>query len=415
MTFLILILFIIGYIAIAIEQKLKVNKAAIAILLAILCWGVLFAYHPHQDPRILAQLNEHLADIAQILFFLIGAMTIVETMNAYQGFGVIKALIRTRNTRVLFWILSFITFFTSSFLDNVTTSIVMISLLHQFMARGRDRLFFASMVIIAANAGGAWSPIGDVTTTMLWIKGYISSGSIMAHLFVPSVLSMIFPLAFFSFRIDKNSLKEMPQDGQDTIAGTQAVFFLGVTALLMVPVLKAAFDLPPYLGILFGLSLLWIYTDRTHHSEEGLRVPHMLKKIDFSSVLFFLGILLAVAALETSGMLSQAAHAMDLVFKNNAVIVFLFGVLSSIVDNVPLTAAAMGMYDLHTFPMNSQLWHMVAYCVGTGGSLLVIGSAAGVIVMGMEEIAFGWYMKQITLPAFIGYATGMGVFLLPGA
>jgi Na+/H+ antiporter NhaD/arsenite permease-like protein len=275
-----------------------------------------------------------------------------------------------------------------------------------------NRFICASMIIIAANAGGAWTPIGDVTTTMLWIKGYISSWAIMHSLFLPSLISIVIPLLYFSFIIKPDHSQDMITGNNQVIHGSKRVLFMGISALILVPIFKAAFDLPPYLSVLFGLGLLWVYSDVIHHREERLNVPRIISKIDFSSILFFLGVLLSVAALETEGILRNLAHLFDQVLPNKNVTISSIGIISAIIDNVPLTAATMGMYNLASFPVNSQIWKLTAYCVGTGGSLLIIGSAAGVVVMGIEKISFFRYLKKVTLIAFLGYICGIMIFAI---
>ncbi|MBF0594574.1 MAG: sodium:proton antiporter NhaD, partial [Candidatus Omnitrophica bacterium] len=306
-----------------------------------------------------------------------------------------------------------ITFFLSAVLDNLTTAIVMVSLLHRLIDDKEERMVFGSMIIIAANAGGAWSPIGDVTTTMLWIGGRISSLRIMETLFIPSLISMVVPLAWFAAVMKKGPEIAVARPAETATPGMKRVFFLGLGALIFVPVFKGLTGLPPFVGILLGLGLLWLVTDMTHGEErEHLKVPQALHKIDMSSILFFLGILLAVAALETAGVLKSLAGWMDMYFGNKDIIATALGILSAIVDNVPLTAATMGMYDVVKYPMDSKIWELLAFSVGTGGSILIIGSAAGVVVMGMERINFLWYLKKISLPALIGYLAGIGAYLL---
>jgi Na+/H+ antiporter NhaD/arsenite permease-like protein len=407
MSILITFLFIIGYIAISFEQKIKINKAATAMLLAVFCWAIiLIDYHP-KDSQISLQLNDSLADISQILFFLIGVMAIVEIIDTYHGFRILSSIFRTNRKVILLWFFTIITFFLSAFLDNVTTSIIMITLLRQIIPERGDRLFFAGMIILSANAGGAWTPIGDVTTTMLWIKGYVSSGKIIQFIFIPSVLSMLVPLIYISFFIKGDTSTMSIPDREEPIEGSRGVFALGVTALLLVPVLKAAFDIPPYLGVLFGLGVLWLYTDIKNNKQEILKVPRILSKVDFTSILFLLGILLAVSALESVGILNSLAHFLDNVFRDKNIIIPILGVISAVVDNIPLTAGLMGMYDINIYPMDSKIWELTAFCVGTGGSLLIIGSAAGIVVMGMEQISFSWYLKKMTIPAFFGFIIGI--------
>ncbi|MDP2654397.1 MAG: sodium:proton antiporter NhaD [Candidatus Omnitrophota bacterium] len=410
---LIVLAFVAGYLAIVLEHNVSVNKAAAAILTAVACW-VLITFRTTSRPgEAFLHLNEHLADISQVIIFLIGAMTIVELINSHDGFRVITDAIRTRNKRVLLWLISLITFFVSAVLDNLTTSIVMVSLLRRLVSDKQDRMIFAAMIILSANAGGAWSPIGDVTTTMLWIDQRISSWKLISFIFVPSLLSLLVPLLYFTFRVNNedvippSAVEEKPRAW-----GARRVFVLGIGALVFVPVLRALTGLPPYIGILLGMGVMWAVTDRIHQERHYLRVPHVLTKIDMSSVMFFLGILLAVAALETAGLLGQLASWMDAHLGSKDVIICVMGIASAIIDNVPLTAAAMGMYPVSVYPADSKLWLEAAYAVGTGGSLLIIGSAAGVVVMGMEHIRFSWYFKKIALPGLVGYLAGFFAFLL---
>ena len=406
--------FAIGYIAISLENKIKVNKAAIALLVAVFCWIFNFIEHFPADEASLHRLIEHLGEISQVIFFLMGAMTIVELIDSHGGFKIITGFIRTRDKRKLLWVISIITFFLSSVLDNLTTSIVMVSLLRRLVHDRDDRMIFAGMVIIAANAGGAWSPIGDVTTTMLWIGGQVTTGELIKLLIVPSLVSLFIPLLYFSFSIKQGAYPDSPHSTDSPAQhGAKRVFFLGIGSLIFVPVFRAVTNLPPFMGVLLGLGIMWVLTDLIHYQKrDHLKVPSILTRIDFSSVLFFLGILLAVAALETAGILGSLALRMDHYFNNKDVIATVLGLLSAIIDNVPLTAATMGMYPLSSYPADSKLWEMIAYSVGTGGSILIIGSAAGVVVMGMEKISFGWYLKKVSLPVLVGYFLGIGSFLL---
>jgi len=414
MHILMVLTFAIGYIAISLENKIKVNKAAIALLAAVFCWVFNFIEHFPADEASLHRLIEHLGEISQVIFFLMGAMTIVELIDSHGGFKIITGFIRTRDKRKLLWVVSIITFFLSSVLDNLTTSIVMVSLLRRLILDRDDRMIFAGMVIVAANAGGAWSPIGDVTTTMLWIGGQVTTGKLMKLLIIPSLVSLFIPLLYFSFSIKQGAYPDSPQ-GTDSPAqyGAKRVFSLGIGSLIFVPIFRAVTNLPPFMGVLLGLGIMWVLTDLIHYQKrDHLKVPSILTRIDFSSVLFFLGILLAVAALETAGILGSLALRMDHYFNNKDIIATVLGLLSAIIDNVPLTAATMGMYSLSSYPADSKLWEMIAYSVGTGGSILIIGSAAGVVVMGMEKISFGWYLKKVSLPVLIGYFLGIGSFLL---
>ena len=347
-------------------------------------------------------------------------MTIVELVDAHQGFRIITDRITTKNTVKLLWIVSIITFFLSSVLDNLTTSIVMVSLLRKLIKEAEQRKFFAGMVIIAANAGGAWTPIGDVTTTMLWIGGQISTGAIMSTVFLPSLVCLIVPLVVLSFSL-KGEIKGFEQSAQSSndtgVKGSLLMLILGVGSLLFVPVFKTVTHHPPYLGILLGLGLLWLVSELLHaDKDEEERKPytavHALSKVDTSSVLFFLGILLAISALQTANILSAAAAWLDQSVGDLRVIVYLIGMLSAIIDNVPLVAASQGMYEMTTYPMDHWMWQFMAYCAGVGGSGLIIGSAAGVAVMGMEKIDFMWYAKKISLYALMGYIAGAAVYLL---
>ena len=419
MQVVIILVFVVGYLAIALEHPIKINKTATAILTGVLLW-TLYAISSDNTELVGTQLSTHLAEISSILFFLLGAMTIVELVDAYQGFRLITDKIQTRNAVKLLWLVCWVTFFLSSILDNLTTSIVMISLIRKLIPAKDMRMFFAGMIVIAANAGGAWTPIGDVTTTMLWIGGQISTLNIVKTLFIPSVLCMLVPLLYLTFTL-KGSLGEdnVPQDdeGKDHVQGSNIMLFLGVGALVFVPAFKTITHLPPYIGMLLGLGVLWVVSELINpHADEALRKPYTaagaLQRIDTSSVLFFLGILLAVAALESMEILHHFAVWLDATVGSQSVIVTLIGLLSAVIDNVPLVAASMGMYSLDTYPMDSFIWEYLAYCAGTGGSILIIGSAAGVAVMGMEKIDFIWYMKRISLIAALGYFAGCGSYLL---
>jgi len=414
MNFLMITVFAIGYVAITLESKLKVNKAAVALLMAVFCWGFnFFEYYPPNEAS-LHHLIEHLGEISQVIIFLMGAMTIVELIDAHSGFQIITNFIKTRQKFKVFWIIASITFFMSALLDNLTTSIIMVALVRKLIQERKDRLVFASMIIIAANAGGAWSPMGDVTTTMLWIGGRITTANIIKAIFIPSLIAMVVPLLFLSRHIKSETLPVLSQkeDGVINNSDAKKVLFLGISLFIFVPILKVVLGIPPYMGIMFGLGGMWVFTDLLNKINDDLKVPQMLTRIDISSVLFFLGILLTVASIETSGILNQLALWMNNHFTSMNIVVIFMGLFSSIIDNVPLTAAAMGMYNLATYPVDSKLWEMLAYCVGTGGSLLIIGSAAGVVVMGMEKISFGWYLRKISLPVLIGYIFGIGVFLV---
>lgn len=415
METIIISIFILGYASIALEHPLKINKAASALLTGVLCWTVYILFSTEKE-MVSGQLEHHLGQLSGILFFLMGAMTIVELIDAHDGFEVITSRITTTDKRKLLWIIGLLTFFLSAALDNLTTAIVMTSLSRKLLSERSDRMFFVGMIVIAANAGGAWSPIGDVTTTMLWIGGQITSMNIIIKLIVPSLICLFVPLLVVSFILKGKFQKpeEIPTDVK-TIPSTpferNLVFFTGVGALVFVPVFKTITHLPPYMGVLFGLGILWVVTELVHSEKDEedksrLSVVHALRKIDVPSILFFLGILVAISALESTHLLGHLAQTMDEKIGNINLIVLSIGVLSAIVDNVPLVAASMGMYDMTTYPTDDYLWEFIAYCAGTGGSMLIIGSAAGVAAMGMEKIDFFWYLKKIGWLAAIGYFAG---------
>ena len=447
MELLIILIFVVGYLAIALEHPIKINKTASALLTAVICWTIFtvsgasetllnserylhFIHELGEKAATLSagelhleyvgeQLGHHLNEIAQILFFLMGAMTIVELVDAHHGFKFITDRIKTKNPIVLLWVVCLVAFFLSSVLDNLTTTIVMVSLIRKLIPDKEMRLFFAGIIVIAANAGGAWSPIGDVTTTMLWIGGQISAASIMKSLFIPSIVCAVVPLIFLTFTM-KGSLGEFKEDANataSTIKTGNLMLALGVGALISVPIFKTVTHLPPYMGMLLGLGVLWVISelinpDMDEEERKNYTASHALAKIDMPSVLFFLGILLAVGALQSMGTLANFAGYLSTTFGDNRIIITLIGLLSAVVDNVPLVAASMGMYSLEAYPMDDFIWTYLAYCAGTGGSILIIGSAAGVAAMGMEKIEFGWYLKRISLLAALGYFAGAGVYLL---
>jgi Na+/H+ antiporter NhaD/arsenite permease-like protein len=422
MEIAVVLVFVVGYIAIAMEHPIKINKTASALLTGVFCWTIHALTSQGGYGSVVTDLSHHLSSISEILFFLMGAMTIVELVDAYHGFRIITDRINTKNPKVLLWLICFVTFFLSSILDNLTTSIVMISLIRKLIPNKEMRMFFAGMIIIAANAGGAWTPIGDVTTTMLWIGGQISTVNIMKVLFIPSILCLLVPLLYLSFTL-KGELGEhqhtahMHTHGEDEkVKGSTAMLILGVGALVFVPIFKTVTHLPPYIGMLMGLGVLWVVSELINpHADEAARRPFTaagaLSRIDSSSVLFFLGILLAVGALESMHILTHFAELLNTAFGDNRIIITLIGLLSAIVDNVPLVAASMGMYSLEMYPTDHLIWEYLAYCAGTGGSILIIGSAAGVAVMGMEKIDFIWYLKKISLIAMLGYFVGAAAYL----
>ncbi|MBN2637816.1 MAG: sodium:proton antiporter NhaD [Bacteroidales bacterium] len=470
---LMLAVFVLGYTAIALEHSIEVDKAASALLLGVLVWVIyildstqilslgfstawkefeegtglkdLLAMHPHADMLEQArhfivhnQIIEHLGDISEILFFLLGAMTIVETIDQHEGFKLITDRIKTTNKVKLLWILSVLTFFMSAILDNLTTTIVIVTLLSKLVDDKKTRWFFASMVVIAANAGGAFSPIGDVTTIMLWIGGQVTAGNIIAMVFLPSVFNMLFPLVVVSFMMKGDVQRPVLENGDAKEFTTEferkLMFFVGVGALLFVPVFKTITHLPPYMGMLFGLGVIWIVTEVIHkhkpdEDRRKLTVVGVLRRVDVPTIFFFLGILSAVAALQSAGHLALAGNWLDINFHHIYAINAAIGVLSSIVDNVPLTAGAMGMYPIMThslaatypagevqylmnFVQDGPFWELLAYAAGTGGSILIIGSAAGVAAMALEKIDFIWYMKKISWLALIGYFGGMAIYWL---
>jgi Na+/H+ antiporter NhaD/arsenite permease-like protein len=427
-TFVILV-FVVGYLAIALEHPIKINKTASALLTGVICWTLYALYSENSIDHIGEQLNHHLGQISAILFFLMGAMTIVELVDAYQGFKVITDRINTKDPKKLLWIICTVTFFLSAILDNLTTSIVMVSLIRKLVPNKSMRLFFAGMIVIAANAGGAWSPIGDVTTTMLWIGGQISSGNIMLTLFLPSVVCMVIPLIYLQFTLkgELGSHEAIEQVNENNghhgahsskpIKGSTTMLLLGVGGLVSVPIFKTVTHLPPYLGMLLALGVLWVVSELINPDmDEAEKRPYTaagaLTRIDVPSVLFFLGILLAVSALESMEILHHFSTWLDTTIGDQRIIITLIGILSSIVDNVPLVAASMGMYDMSVYYQDHMIWEYLAYCAGTGGSVLIIGSAAGVAVMGMEKIDFIWYVKKISLLALLGYFAGAIVYLI---
>jgi len=415
------LLFVLAYAAIALEHPLRVNKTAIALLAAGVLWTVyaLYAGGTHVVPQ---ELGESLAGTAQIVLFLMGAMAIVEVIDAHNGFEVLTSRVRTESLPRLVWLVGLVTFFLSAVLDNLTTTIVMLSLMKKLLQRREDRLLFAGFIVIAANAGGAWTPIGDVTTTMLWIGGQITALPIMKGLFVPALVSLLVPLAVLSWRLRGQAVKAPARIDTEGSGGTSAferqlMFGLGLGILMAVPAFKAFTGLPPFMGILLGLGVLWLVGDLVHRHKDDEAKTHLtlvsaLQRIDMSAVLFFVGILLAVATLEHAGLLADLAQWLEQVVGRQDLIVLLIGLVSAVVDNVPLVAAAMGMYSLQQFPADSFLWAFLAYCAGTGGSILIIGSAAGVAAMGLEKIDFFWYVRKISPWALMGYLAGAGAYVL---
>ncbi len=468
------VIFVLGYTMIALEHPLKIDKAASALLTGTVLWA-LYALNAHtildlglspawEEVKMVAHdvtnfikpsveehhydkvwegdvelaqsashfvkhdLGHHLVEIAEILFFLLGAMTIVETVDQHQGFKLITDKIKTTSKVKLLWILSFLTFFMSATLDNLTTTIVLVALLRKLIDDKKTRWFFASMVVLAANAGGAWSPIGDVTTIMLWIGGQITAVNIIGFVILPSLVTMLVPLGIVSFTVKGNVTRPVLADGENKEFTTnferKLLLIMGVSALLFVPVFKTVTHLPPYLGMLFGLGVIWLTTEIIHkhkpsEDKRKLTVIGVLRKVDVPTIFFFLGILLAVASLQSAGHLAVMANFLDEKLHNIYTINLIIGVLSAIVDNVPLVAGSMGMYDiadpdavgyLADFVVDGPFWQFLAYCAGTGGSILIIGSAAGVAAMGLEKIDFIWYMKKISLLAIAGYLAGAATY-----
>ncbi|MEI6531622.1 MAG: sodium:proton antiporter NhaD [Chlamydiota bacterium] len=405
--------FIIGYITIVFEHGARVNKAATAILMAIICWSIVSVCGPQEG--LLGSLHYHFEQVSEIVIFLLGAMAIVELVDSHKGFAIITDVIVTRSRKKLLFFICLITFFLSSVLDNLTTTIVMISLLRKLVEDKEERMLLGGMVVIAANAGGAWTPIGDVTTTMLWINGQISTIGIMKSLFLPSVVAIGIPLIIMSFFTTKKALPAIAVKTADVPPYSRLIFWCGIGSLIFVPIFKLLTGLPPFMGIMLGLGFMWLITDIIHaeaaEKREHLRVHHILSKIDISGVLFFLGILLAVGSLEVAGVLKGIALWFDQHLASHAAVACVIGLFSAIVDNVPLVAATMGMYPLSAFPQDAPLWEMIAYAAGTGGSILIIGSAAGVAFMGMEKIRFGWYLKKISFVALLGYLGGFLTYL----
>ena len=417
MAIAILLTFILGYVAITLEHSIKINKAATALVTGVVCWTIYILFQPDKH-LVTEQLMEHLGEVSGILFFLLGAMTIVEIIDAHDGFQVITDRIKTKSASRLLWIIAIITFFLSALLDNLTTTIVIVSLLRKLISDKEQRLFFVGITIIAANAGGAWSPLGDVTTTMLWIGGQVTALNIMKELFIPSIFCLLIPLLFASFRMKGTIQPLLKVENEIPKPAFQRnfVFLLGVGILIFVPVFKTLTHLPPFMAILFGLGVMWILTEVLHkknmEDKDALSVANALRKIDTPSILFFLGILLSISALQATGQLTQLAQWLTITIQNESVIVIAIGLLSAVVDNVPLVAASQGMYSLDQYPTDHFFWEFLAYATGTGGSALIIGSAAGVAAMGMEKINFFWYLKRITWLALIGYFSGVVIYLL---
>ena len=436
LTISIVAVFVTGYLCIALESLTKINKAAIALLMCVFCWTLLmvdpYSYYPMIEGggvvgHIAEVIEHHLGDAGGTLFFLMGAMTIVEIVDTNGGFNFVRDTIKTRSKRKLLWRVAFMTFFLSAILDNLTTSIVMIMVLRKLVQSREERLIYAGLIIISANSGGAFSPIGDVTTIMLWIKGVITTQGVLTEIFIPSLVSMVIPAAILSLQLKGKFDKEQNLKCTEITAFTKnqrkVIFWLGVGGLVFVPVFKTITHLPPFMGILLVLGLLWTVTEIFHRMQEtgeddtmAKRVSDLLSKIDLSTIMFFLGILMAVAVLQEIGVLKTMGEGLNEAFAGNYYLINgIIGVLSSIVDNVPLVAGCMGMYPVSdvagdAMAVDGVFWQLLAYCAGVGGSMLIIGSAAGVVVMGLEKISFGWYLKKITWVAFAGYLAGIGCY-----
>ena len=434
LTILIIAVFVVGYLCIALESVTEINKAAIALLMCVGCWTLLMVspgtYYPEiASTEVIHHISEviehHLGDAAGTLFFLMGAMTIVEIVDSNGGFNFVRDTMKTRSKRKLMWRMAFMTFFLSAILDNLTTSIVMIMVLRKLVQSREERLIYAALIIIAANSGGAFSPIGDVTTIMLWIKGVITTQGVLTEIFVPSLVSMLVPACILQYslkgKFDKEQNLQVAEVSAFTKRQRNIIFWLGVGGLVFVPIFKTITHLPPFMGILLVLGVLWTTTEIFHHQrgEEDTmakRVSDLLSKIDLSTIMFFLGILMAVAVLQEVGVLTALGEGLNEMFAGNYYLINgIIGVLSSIVDNVPLVAGCMGMYPVAAegaMAVDGIFWQLLAYCAGVGGSMLIIGSAAGVVVMGLEKITFGWYMKKVSWIVFVGYMAGIACYYL---
>lgn len=416
MDFLLPLVFIIGYLCIILEQWFKVDKAASALVLGCIMW-LIWGFSGIDPVLFHHQIYEHLAEAAAILFFLVGAMAIVELIEINGGFEGVKSLIRTKNPKKLLWLIGFFAFFLSAVLDNLTTTIVLITLIRKLIKDTQSKWFFAGIIVLAANSGGAFSPIGDVTTTMLWIGGQVSTTGIIQVLFFPALVSLLIPLLWLSYRMDTSSFEAKEDHVEHNFKHGNLFLITGLTALTAVPIFKTVFHLPPFLGILLGLGVLWFMTDRLHIDEQQKKFHGLhaaLARVDISSILFFLGILLGIGVLQEAGHLTLVAQSLNQWIPNEVILNTLIGLLSAVVDNVPLVAATMKMYSLEIYPMDHSFWDLLAYCAGTGGSLLIIGSAAGVMAMGMEKISFFWYLRKITPLALLGYLAGIGAFVIQG-
>jgi Na+/H+ antiporter NhaD/arsenite permease-like protein len=415
---LLIAVFILGYLAIALEHTIRLNKAASALITGVLCWTI-YILQSHSPDTVSQELLHHLGEIASIVFFLLGAMTIVELIDSHNGFDIVTQKISTTSKTKLLFIITILSFFLSALLDNLTTAIVMTSLCSKILSSREDKLWFAGMIVIAANAGGVWSPLGDITTTMLWIGGQVTGLNIIRQLFLPAVAVCVIPALIIGFRFRGTSIATVQVSGSTASEKREGriILFAGLALLIFVPLFKTVTHLPPFMGMLLALGLMWILTTVVHKGKEsGLAqrytVANALQKIDSPSILFFLGILLAIGALQSVGLLRELATVLSTSLKNDYLIGISLGLVSAVVDNVPLVAAAQGMFDMSTYPTDHSFWEFLALTTGTGGSAIIIGSAAGVAVMGIEQIDFMWYLKKIGWLALAGFAAGIGVFLL---
>ncbi len=419
MNYLITVIFVIGYSLIVFEKKINIDKAATSIITGILCW-TLYIISGTSYTLISGQLMSHMGEIAGILFFLIGAMTIVELIDAHEGFTIISAWLNSDNKRKLLWLIGFVTFFLSAVLDNLTTTIVMILVIRSLINDEKERWVFTGIIIIAANSGGTWSPLGDVTTTMLWIGGQITAWNIVHRLILPSLVSLIVPLILATFMINRKKMEiQDRKQGKSKVVSNfekNTVLIVGILGLFLVPLFKSLTHLPPFMGMLLSLGIIWVFVELLHRNKNEevkstLSVIAALRRLNIPTILFFLGILLAVSALQSSSLLDQWATSLSKYIVNQNILILIIGGLSSVIDNVPLVAAVQGMYGLNIYPTDHYFWEFLAYAAGTGGSILIIGSAAGIAAMGMEKITFFWFLKRFSLLALMGYLSGAVTYI----
>lgn len=410
----VMIVFFVGYIAIIVEEFIKFNKAATALLMAVACWTLLFLEPAESAERHLFILTFQMFKVSQVLFFLMGALAIVEIINVHKGFQVITKHLILSSKRLMLWATVIVTFFLSAVLDNLTTTIVMVSLIAKIVKEREERLMLGGMIVVAANSGGAWTPIGDVGTSLLWINGQVSSLALIRDLFLPSILGVVACLLWFSVQF-KGEFKEVHVDLEKSEPGGRLVLILGICSLVFVPIFKLLTDLPAFMGMMLGLGIMWVTTDLLHYrykERKHLRVISILPKVDISVIFFYLGILLSILSLESAGLLKNMAQWLNLHISQPLIIPILIGLVSSVVDNVSLVAATIAMYDLQTIPQDAPFWQAVTYCAGTGGSIFIIGSAAGIALMSMEKVGFLWYTKKITIPALLAYFVGILLYFL---